>query len=104
MMNLMVRSATGRYAKRGRKSADHRTPGNRVDASAGSTRQCGQRVRRRSCCGTVASGVDAWGELAGRAWRPHGRTPRVSRVAMEVSSLGGAKRARERPFGKAPWS
>ena len=33
---------------------------------------------------------------------PHGRTPRVSRVAMEVSSLGGATRARESPFGKAP--
>ena len=55
---------------RGRKSADHRTIGNRVDASAGSTRQCGRRVRRRSRCGTVASGVAAWGALGRRPWRP----------------------------------
>jgi hypothetical protein len=31
---------------------------------------------------------------------PHARTPRVSRVAMEVSSLGGATPARESPFGR----
>jgi len=29
---------------------------------------------------------------------PHGRPPRVPDVAMEVSSLGGATRARERIF------
>ena len=33
-----------------------------------------------SRCGTVASGVDAWGELAGRAWRPPWAHPaRLSR-------------------------
>ena len=31
---------------------------------------------------------------------PRGPAPRVSRVAMEVSSLGGATRARECPFGR----
>jgi len=63
--------------------------GNRVDASAGSTRQCGQqRVRRRSRCGTVASGVDAWGAPAGRAWRPSW-APRARPLRREGSELTG---------------
>ncbi len=76
----------------GPKPADHRTSGNRVDASAGSRRRCGRRVRRRPRCGTVASGVGARGAPAGRAWRPPWAPP-ARPLRREGSEFRGSPRS-----------
>src|SRR5688572_838487 len=89
--------------------ADYRR-GNRPTIGLPKIGSMHQRARRASAVNesgvapAVAPSPPEWTRGAsspgGQGDDPYGRTPRVSRVAMEVSSLGGATRARESPFGR----
>jgi hypothetical protein len=68
---------------------------------AGRTRPArGAAPRRPSNSARRAPGVAARGALAGRAWRPRGRPPRVPCGAREVSSVGARGSADECAFKK----